>query len=78
MPARLKLSVHSQIRLQERGIDPAIVKTAILDPDFTKPTFAGRILVRKELEDGRTIQVIYSKDDFKGTNDCFIITAYFI
>lgn len=78
MPARLKLSVHAQTRITERGVDLAHIKRAILEPDFTNKSFEGRILSRKTLEDGRLIEVIYSKDGFRGTNDYFIVTAYYI
>ncbi|MDB5266080.1 MAG: hypothetical protein JWM39_793 [Parcubacteria group bacterium] len=41
-------------------------------------TFEGRVKVRKKLANGKIIQVIYYKEDVRGTNDYFIITAYYI
>lgn len=78
MPARLKISVHAQARLIERGIDVGHVKSAVLNPDFTEAAYDGKMRATKELDGGRTIEVIYSKEDYRGTNDYFIVTAYYI
>ncbi len=78
MPIRLKFPTHIQVRMLERELDAGHMKLAIAKPDFTEPTFQGRIKVRKELDDGRTVVVIYCKEDFRGTNDYLIITAYYI
>ncbi len=75
---RLKFTGHSQVRLQERGLQIDDIKKAIREPDFTEPTFEGRMLARKSLSNGRTIEVIYFKDGFRKSNDYFIITAYYI
>lgn len=32
----------------------------------------------KALENGKTIEVIYSKEGFRKTNDYFIVTAYYL
>lgn len=61
----------------ERGIDIDHIKRAIKEPDFTEPTFEGRIKVRKQIDDKRVIEVIYYKQGFKGANDPVIITAYY-
>lgn len=78
MPARLKISVHAQVRLLERGIDPANLKRVVLEPDFTESSYSGNIKSNKELEDGRVLEVIYRKEDFRKTNEYFIVTAYYI
>jgi hypothetical protein len=75
---RLKFTVHAQIRMQERGLQVDDIKKAINDPDFTKDAYEGKVLVRKELANGRTIEVVYFKDGFRNSNDYFIITAYYI
>ena len=77
MPMRLKLSVHAQTRMAEREFQIEHVRLAIREPDLAENTFEGRVKVTKELEDGRTIIVLYYKEDFRGTNDYFIITAYY-
>lgn len=64
--------------MQERGIDVDHIRKAINTPDFTKETFKHRILVRKKIDEMRTIEVIYFKDGFRDSNDHIIITAYFI
>lgn len=69
---------HFQHRMMERGIDVDHIKRAIKTPDFTEPTFQGRILVRKEIDKDRVIEVIYYKQGFKDTNDYVIITAYYL
>jgi uncharacterized DUF497 family protein len=56
---RLKFTVHAQIRMQERGLQVDDIKKAINDPDFTKDAYEGKVLVRKELANGRTIEVVY-------------------
>ncbi len=74
---KLLFPKHFQYRLMERGIDVDHVKHAIRDPDFTETTFQGRILVRKEIDEKRVIEVIYYRQGFKGANDYVIITAYY-
>lgn len=69
--------MHMQNRIQDRGLQAEHVREAINDPHFTSTTFEGRMKVRKTLADGREITVIYFREDFKGTNDYFIITAYY-
>ena len=77
MPIRLKFPMHMQDRIQERGIQAEHLREAINNPDSTKQVFEGRIKILKTLEDGKEITVIYYREDFKGTNDYFIITAYY-
>lgn len=62
----------------ERGIDVDHIKRAIKNPDFTEQTFQGRMLVRKEIDERRVIEVIYYKQGFKDANDYVIITAYYL
>ncbi len=61
----------------ERVIQAEHVRAAIMKPDFSKQSFDGRTEAYKVLADGREITVIYAKNNFKGTNDCYIITAYY-
>jgi len=78
MPIHLKFPVHMQYRIQDRGLQAEHIREAIKHPDLTKTTFEGRIKIRKMLDDGRQITVVYYREDSKGTNDYFIITAYYI
>lgn len=78
MPVRLKFTRHAQDRIQERGIDADHIKKAIFHPSFTKNVNGGKIQVRTVLEDGRDIEVIYSKEGFRNSNDVLIITAYYL
>lgn len=64
--------------MAEREFQAEHIRAAINKPDFTEKVFEGRIKVRKKLDDGRTIVVVYYKEDVRGTNDYFIITAYYI
>jgi hypothetical protein len=64
--------------MQERNINVQELRSAISSPDSTMRTFEGRVKVRKKLANGKIIQVIYYKEDVRGTNDYFIITAYYI
>ncbi len=74
---RLLFPNHFQVRMLERGISVDHVKKAIKDPDFTEPTFQGRIRVRKQIDAERVIEVIYYRQGFKDANDYVIITAYY-
>jgi len=64
--------------MMERGIDVDHVKQTMKNPDFTEPTFSGRIIARKKIDKARTIEVVYYKQGFKGANDFVIITAYYL
>lgn len=75
---RLKFPPHFQDRIQERGIDVDHIRKAINAPDFTKETFQHRVLVRKLIDEKRTIEVVYFKDGFKDSHDYIIVTAYYI
>lgn len=75
---KLLFPPHFQYRMVERGIDVDHIKRAIREPDFTETTFKGRILVRKEIDESRTIEVIYYKQGFKDANNLVIITAYYL
>jgi hypothetical protein len=75
----LKLPVHFQQRMQERGIQIDHVKKAIREPDKKKTVFEGRIRVSKKLEDNRTIEVVYCKEGFRDKpNQFIVITAYYL
>ncbi|MDP3965550.1 MAG: DUF4258 domain-containing protein [bacterium] len=69
---------HFQHRMMERGIDIDHIKRAIKNPDFTKTTFEGRILVRKEVDSKRIIEAIYYVQGFKDSKEIIIITAYYV
>ncbi len=76
---RLKFPSHFQDRMQERGIEIDHVRKAISTPDFTKNVFEGRVMVRKRIDKKRIIEVIYCKEKAaKKTNDCLVITAYYL
>jgi uncharacterized DUF497 family protein len=66
----IRISIHAQIRLHERGIDIDRVKKVINNPDSLVPQSENRIKVSKLLDD-RKITVIYTKDK----NTFVIITA---
>lgn len=67
--------MQDMIQFRELNIDH--VKLAIREPDFTETTFQGRMKVRKELDDGRVLEVIYFREGFKDSNDHVVITAYY-
>lgn len=69
---------HFQYRMVERGIDVDHIKKAIKEPEFTEPTFNGRTLARREIDEKRVIEVIYYRQGFKGANDVVVITAYYL
>ena len=75
---KLLFPKHFQYRMVERGIDIDHIKRAIKNPDFTEAVFKGRILVRKEIDEKRIIEVIYFMQGFKDANDPIIITAYYL
>ncbi len=77
MPIRLKFPLHMQDRIQERGIQIEHLRETLDNPDFTGPAYDGKMKAIKKLADGRTITVIYYREDFRGTNNYFIITAYY-
>jgi hypothetical protein len=66
----VRLSIHAQIRVMERGIDLDKIKKVISEPDHESQLDSGRIKSRKAIE-GRDITVVYSKDK----NTFVIITA---
>lgn len=74
---KLLLTHHFQYRMLERGIELDHVKKAVKDPDFTETTFQDRIMVRKQIDENRVIEVIYYRQGFKGANDYVIVTAYY-
>lgn len=66
--------------MQERGIEIAHIKKAILEPDITKRQSDGRMLAQKKIDRKRKIEVIYciEKSISKKTSDYLIITAYYL
>ena len=74
---KLKMTVHFQARLAERGIDIDHVKQAIRRPDSKENVFDGKIKVTKEIG-GRQIEVIYFKEAFKDKEEEYLlVTAYY-
>lgn len=74
----LKLGVHSQYRLMERGIDIDHVKAAVRDPDHTVKNDDGSIKAIKRIGK-KKIVVIYSNSGFKDKKgEIFIRTCYYI
>jgi len=61
----------------ERSIDVDHLKQAIKNPDFTETVFQGRVLVRKRIDEKRTIEVIYYRQGFRDADDYVIVTAYY-
>ncbi len=78
MPLRLRMSNHMQDMMQFRGIEIDHVRQAINKPDLTEPAYNDKILVRKKIDEEKTIEVIYRKDGFRDTNDIILITAYYL
>jgi hypothetical protein len=75
----LKLTVHAQIRLHERGFSIDNLKKAIKNPDKKENFEDGCIKASKKLKDGTILQIVYKKDGFRDKKDQYIvITAYFI
>ena len=63
--------------MHERTLQAEHIKEAIRAPDFLLAQDNGSKKVRKKLSNGRTIIVVYYKEDFRGANDHLIITAYY-
>jgi len=74
---KLKLTVHFQQRLSERGIEIEHVKQAIRNPELTENVFEGRIVVQKNIG-GKTIEVVYFKDGFRDKEEYICITARYL
>jgi hypothetical protein len=75
---RLKLSIHFQGRLTERGINMDHLKSAIRNPDASEIVFAGRTRVQKKIN-GKMVEVVYFKEGSSGKGETFvIITAYYL
>ena len=74
---RLKLTVHFQARMTERGIDIDHVKQAIERPDERKRDSQGIKVTKKVGE--KTIVVVYSEEKFRDKHGQFLIfTAYYL
>lgn len=75
---KLKMTKHFQDMIQFRGLNLEHVKQALKNPDEKENVFDGKIRVKKDL-DGRIIEVIYSKDNFRDKKEEYIIiTAYYV
>jgi hypothetical protein len=75
---KLKMTVHFQARLSERGIDIDHIKQAIRNPDLKESVFDGKIKVTKKVSDNKEIEVIYSKEAFKDKGEEYLlVTAYY-
>ena len=77
MAIRIKLTRHAQDMVQYRDVSVDHIRLAIREPDFTENSFEDRVLVRKEIDDERTIEVVYYREGFKDSNDYVIVTAYY-
>lgn len=76
----LKITVHAQKRIAERGIDIEHIKKAIKNPDAKEKLGEGKLKATKKVRKGRIV-VIYCRDGFtfKGKEEEFIIvTAYYL
>ncbi len=75
----LKLTVHAQVRLQERGFSIDALKKVIREPDEQKQLEGGLIRVVKNLGHNVLLRVIYKRDGFRSKKEEYIIiTAYFV
>jgi hypothetical protein len=77
MAVRLKFTRHAQDMIQYRNISVDHIRSAIREPDFTEDSFQDRVLVRKQVDDSREIEVVYYREGFRDANDYVIITAYY-
>lgn len=75
----LKQTAHFQARMSERGIDFEHIKQAIREPNCVTEVCMGKKKVRKILDGGKIIEVIYYKEHFRNKADTYVlITAYYI
>ena len=74
----LKLTVHAQIRLEERGFSIDNLKKVIRNPDKIEHLLDGCVKVSKKLADDSILKIVYKKDNFRSRKENYIIiTAYF-
>ena len=75
---KLKLTRHFQDMISWRGINLDHVKATMREPDEKTDAYDGAIKVKKEV-DGKTIEVIYCKENFRDRKEEYlIITAYYL
>ena len=70
---KIHVPQHAEYRLVERGIDIDNIKKVISSPSESQTTNEGRIKVKKQLEDGRILTIIYVERN----NQFVIITGYY-
>ena len=74
----LKLTVHAQIRLFERGFSIDDFKKVIRNPDKVEYLLDGCVKVWKKLGDKSTLKIVYKIDNLRNKKSTYIIiTAYF-
>ena len=74
----LKLTVHAQIRLFERGFSIDDLKKVIRNPDKVEYLLDGCVKIWKKLEDKSTLKIVYKMDNLRNKKGAYIIiTAYF-
>lgn len=70
---KIILTEHARERIKERNITVRMIKSVLLDPDVTKPSFDNREVAIKVVA-GQTIEIVYNKE--KG-GKYVIITVYY-
>jgi hypothetical protein len=70
---KIIFSKHAEERLAERRIHKKLVMETLLSPDWYRPTFKGRILVRKKMG-ALTVEAIYMEDE----DAMIVITCYLL
>ena len=78
---KLKLTVHAQKRIKERGVDVEHIKKAIAKPDLKEKHGDGKFKATKKIRK-RKIVVVYCMDGFRFKNkqgdEYIIVTAYYL
>lgn len=76
----LKFTRHFQARMIERNIEVDHVRKAINSPDsdYTDSKIDDTIVATKKIDKERTIEVVYSNENFRGVRNQLIITAYYL
>jgi len=74
----LKFSIHFQQAIVERNISIDHLKKTIRNPDTSRQSFGGRMVVTKVVDD-KILEVVYIEKVMpKGKKEYQIITAYYI
>jgi hypothetical protein len=75
---KVKFTVHAQTRIEERNIAASRVVETLRKPDSTKPSYEGKIKVRKKFGK-KTLEVVYFKEGFRDRKEEYtVVTAYYI